>query len=53
MPTPKRGITLQTYSLISSWVFGGIQDRGDSAFDILGDVFLKNVYAVELLTMLC
>lgn len=33
-------------------MFGGIQDRGDQDFDILGDVFLKNVYAVwTLLTV--
>ena len=29
-----------------SYKFGGFQDRGDMTFDILGDVFLKNVYAV-------
>jgi hypothetical protein len=29
------------------WVYGGFQDRGPSMnFDILGDVFLKNLYAV-------
>ncbi|KAL1411746.1 hypothetical protein Q8F55_002713 [Vanrija albida] len=26
--------------------FGGIQSRGDNPFDILGDVFLKSVYAI-------
>jgi hypothetical protein len=31
------------------FVYGGFQDRGDMGFDILGDVFLKNVYAVILL----
>jgi len=30
-------------------MYGGIQDRGDQDFDILGDVFLKNVYAVGAL----
>ena len=30
------------------WVYGGFQDRGPSMnFDILGDVFLKNIYAVR------
>ena len=29
-------------------MYGGFQDRGDMGFDILGDVFLKNVYAVIL-----
>lgn len=28
------------------YTFGGIQSRGDSSYDIFGDVFLKNVYAV-------
>ena len=28
-------------------VYGGIQSRGDMTFDILGDVFLKSVYAVS------
>jgi hypothetical protein len=28
-------------------VYGGIQSRGDMKFDILGDVFLKAVYAVS------
>lgn len=27
-------------------VYGGIQSRGDMSFDILGDTFLKSVYAV-------
>lgn len=26
--------------------YGGVQSRGDNTFDILGDVFLKSVYAV-------
>jgi len=29
------------------WIYGGIQDRGSQGFDILGDVFLKNLYAVD------
>lgn len=29
-------------------VYGGIQSRGDMTFDILGDTFLKGVYAVSL-----
>jgi hypothetical protein len=28
------------------YMYGGIQERGDTGFDILGDVFLKNIYAV-------
>ncbi|KAA6414078.1 MAG: aspartic endopeptidase [Lasallia pustulata] len=28
------------------FVYGGIQSRGDMTFDILGDVFLKGVYAI-------
>ncbi|KZP26455.1 acid protease, partial [Athelia psychrophila] len=28
------------------FLFGGIQSRGSNPFDILGDVFLKSVYAV-------
>lgn len=31
-------------------VYGGIQSRGSNSFDILGDVFLKSVYAVCLCT---
>ena len=31
------------------WVYGGIQSRGDLTFDILGDVWLKGVYAVSWL----
>lgn len=27
-------------------VYGGIQSRGDMDFDILGDTFLKSVYAI-------
>jgi len=27
-------------------VFGGIQSRGDMTFDILGDTFLKSIYAI-------
>lgn len=29
-------------------VYGGIQSRGDMTFDILGDTFLKGIYAVSL-----
>jgi hypothetical protein len=29
-------------------VYGGIQSRGDMTFDILGDVFLKAIYAVSI-----
>ena len=29
-------------------VFGGIQSRGQNAFDILGDTFLKSIYAVSI-----
>ena len=29
-------------------VYGGIQSRGTMTFDILGDVFLKSIYAVSL-----
>ncbi|KAL2043693.1 hypothetical protein ABVK25_012531 [Lepraria finkii] len=27
-------------------VYGGIQSRGNNSFDILGDVFLKSIYAI-------
>ncbi|KAJ5138488.1 uncharacterized protein N7515_003336, partial [Penicillium bovifimosum] len=30
----------------SGYVYGGIQSRGDMTFDILGDTFLKAIYAV-------
>ncbi|KZF19580.1 acid protease [Xylona heveae TC161] len=30
----------------NGYVYGGIQSRGDMTFDILGDVFLKGIYAV-------
>ena len=30
-------------------VYGGIQSRGNNPFDILGDVFLKSIYAVSFL----
>ncbi|KIJ53291.1 hypothetical protein M422DRAFT_25704 [Sphaerobolus stellatus SS14] len=30
----------------SGMTFGGIQSRGNNPFDILGDVFLKSIYAV-------
>ena len=29
-------------------VYGGIQSRGDMTFDILGDTFLKGIYAVSI-----
>ena len=32
-------------------VYGGIQSRGTMTFDILGDVFLKAVYAVSILLL--
>jgi len=31
----------------AGWTYGGIQSRGDMAFDILGDTWLKGVYAVS------
>jgi hypothetical protein len=31
----------------NGFVYGGIQSRGDMTFDILGDTFLKSVYAVR------
>ena len=30
----------------NGFTYGGIQSRGDLPFDILGDTFLKNVYAI-------
>ncbi|KAJ9256771.1 hypothetical protein DTO207G8_2374 [Paecilomyces variotii] len=30
----------------SGYVYGGIQSRGENPFDILGDTFLKSVYAI-------
>ena len=48
-----RGFTIEKEHLAfaeidgTEWVFGGIQSRGSLAFDILGDVFLKSVYAVS------
>ncbi|KKA21600.1 aspartic endopeptidase [Rasamsonia emersonii CBS 393.64] len=30
----------------SGYVYGGIQSRGDLTFDILGDTFLKGIYAI-------
>lgn len=32
------------------YVYGGIQSRGNLGFDILGDTFLKGIYAVSLST---
>ena len=40
------GIITHANDADSRWIYGGFQDRGDMTFDILGDVFLKNVYAV-------
>lgn len=34
------------------FVFGGIQSRGSMGFDILGDTFLKGIYAVSLFLLL-
>lgn len=34
-------------------IYGGIQSRGDMDFDILGDTFLKGVYAVNCLCPSC
>lgn len=31
----------------STYWYGGIQSRGDNPFDILGDAFLKSIYAVS------
>jgi hypothetical protein len=31
----------------NGFVYGGIQSRGDMTFDILGDTFLKSIYAVS------
>lgn len=30
------------------WTYGGIQSRGDLPFDILGDTWLKGIYAVSI-----
>lgn len=30
----------------SGYIYGGIQSRGDLTFDILGDTFLKGIYAI-------
>ena len=32
------------------WILGGIQSRGSNTFDIFGDVWLNNVYAIFDLT---
>ena len=32
----------------NNMVYGGIQSRGDMTFDILGDTFLKGIYAVRM-----
>ena len=33
--------------------YGGVQSRGENTFDILGDTFLKSIYAVSLVLFLC
>ncbi len=33
--------------------YGGVQSRGDNPFDILGDAFLKSVYAVDAPPFVC
>lgn len=33
----------------SGYYYGGIQSRGDMTFDILGDTFLKSIYAVSVI----
>jgi hypothetical protein len=43
--------SLRTFD--NRYMYGGFQDRGDMGFDILGDVFLKNVYAVISLVGIC
>lgn len=32
--------------MANGYTYGGIQSRGDLPFDIYGDTFLKNVYAI-------
>lgn len=34
----------------NTW-YGGVQSRGDNPFDILGDTFLKSIYAVSILPL--
>lgn len=35
----------------NGYVFGGVQSRGDMPLDILGDTFLKGIYAVSRYTL--
>jgi hypothetical protein len=37
---------LQFVEVSAGWWYGGVQSRGDMPFDILGDTFLKNIYAI-------
>lgn len=37
----------------SGYVYGGIQSRGSMTMDILGDTFLKGIYAVRLWSVSC
>lgn len=37
----------------NGFIYGGIQSRGTLPFDILGDTFLKNVYAVSPPALMC
>lgn len=37
----------------AGFVYGGIQSRGNMTFDILGDTFLKGIYAVSSILMRC
>jgi hypothetical protein len=32
--------------------YGAIQSRGDNQFDILGDAFLKSIYAVSMVALM-
>lgn len=37
----------------NGYVYGGIQSRGSLGFDILGDTFLKGIYAVSSTHVIC
>jgi hypothetical protein len=44
-------VTIQKEDLVfakvnKDWYFGAVQPRGDLTFDILGDAFLKSIYAI-------